>query len=166
MSLFNCQETHRATICHVVLTDNNTSPIMLLLSSLGRVKVASRNNPSSTAERVTLLKTQQTYVQKTNKLCIINISEASMSPVSRSSSQLLFVYWGGVEPSPILLRPVNGLLYQECGVIGGTLGRGNLPKCRFVHRKFHMTWTGLEAAPRGGNTATNLLSYGTAILTY
>jgi hypothetical protein len=42
------------------------------------------------------------------------------------------ISWGGVEPSPLLLRPLNGLLYQprmmdgdECGAVGRMIGRGN-----------------------------------------
>jgi hypothetical protein len=43
-----------------------------------------------------------------------------------------FVSWGGVEPSPLSLMPLNGLLYQprlrmndyEYGEIGGMLGSG------------------------------------------
>jgi hypothetical protein len=30
------------------------------------------------------------------------------------------------------------------------LGRGNLPQFRFVHHKFHMSWTGLEPGLRHG----------------
>jgi hypothetical protein len=48
--------------------------------------------------------------------------------------RFLFVSWAGGELSPILLRPLNGLLYQswimmdddhECGVVGGMLDKGN-----------------------------------------
>jgi hypothetical protein len=45
---------------------------------------------------------------------------------------IFFLFWGGVEPSPLLLRPLFGLLYQprmvdddECGTIGEMHGRGN-----------------------------------------
>jgi hypothetical protein len=46
-----------------------------------------------------------------------------------------FPFWDGVESSPLLVRPLNGLLHQprltddadddECGAIGGMFGRGN-----------------------------------------
>jgi hypothetical protein len=44
-----------------------------------------------------------------------------------------FRFWGAVEPSPLLLRPVNGVWYQsqmmmdddECGAVGEMIGRGN-----------------------------------------
>jgi hypothetical protein len=48
-------------------------------------------------------------------------------------SSSFFVSLGGVEPSPLLLRPLNGLLYHlrmmmndnECGAIGGVPRKGN-----------------------------------------
>jgi hypothetical protein len=61
----------------------------------------------------------------------------------------LCTYGAGVEPSPLLMRPLIGLLYQycmiggdDCGVAGETevLG-GNLPQCGSVHHKSHMTLT-------------------------
>jgi hypothetical protein len=53
---------------------------------------------------------------------------------SRSSKRLLFFFvLGGVGPSPLLLRPLDGLFYQlrmminddECGTIRGMIGRVN-----------------------------------------
>jgi hypothetical protein len=47
-------------------------------------------------------------------------------------SLLLFIHGTGVEPSPLLLRPLIGLLYQpwmmdgeDCGAMGGMIGRGS-----------------------------------------
>jgi hypothetical protein len=39
----------------------------------------------------------------------------------------------------------------------------NLPQYQFVHHKSHMTWTGANPGSRGGEPATNRLSYGTAL---
>jgi hypothetical protein len=47
--------------------------------------------------------------------------------------QTIFFPWGGVKPSPLLLRPPDGLLHQPrmmvdddvCGAVGGMSGRGN-----------------------------------------
>jgi hypothetical protein len=58
---------------------------------------------------------------------------------------ILFSFWGGVEPSPLLLRPWPIVPAQdddgsvEC-LAGETevLG-GSLPHCQFVHHKSQMT---------------------------
>jgi hypothetical protein len=50
-----------------------------------------------------------------------------------NDSFLFHFFWGGVEPSPLLLRPILGPLYQplmiidddECGAIGEMLGTEN-----------------------------------------
>jgi hypothetical protein len=63
----------------------------------------------------------------------------------------LFIYWAGVEPSPLLLRPLSGILNQhsmiddECGGMFGRGSRSALRKpsqCCFVHLKSHGTWPG------------------------
>jgi hypothetical protein len=80
---------------------------------------------------------------------------------------------GGVESNWVhsACRPRIGLLYQplvntrmenlvEWWLQLETEEFGkNLPQCRFVHHKSHMTWPGR----RGGKPATNRLSYGTAV---
>jgi hypothetical protein len=38
----------------------------------------------------------------------------------------------------------------------------NLPQCHFIHHKSQMTWPGANPGRRGGKSATNRLSYGTA----
>jgi hypothetical protein len=47
------------------------------------------------------------------------------------------------------------LLAGETEVLGE-----NLPQCRFVYHKSHMTWRGANPGRRGGKPATNRLSYG------
>jgi hypothetical protein len=94
--------------------------------------------------------------------------------------QLFLFCWGGGETFHVVRRPRIGLLYQprmvddECGAVGGMkIGRGNrsiqrkpaavpLCQCHFVHH--NSTSPGLDSNPgrRGGNPATNRLSYGTA----
>jgi hypothetical protein len=39
----------------------------------------------------------------------------------------------------------------------------NMPQCRFVHHKSHMSDPGSNPGPHGGKSATNSLSYSTAI---
>jgi hypothetical protein len=68
----------------------------------------------------------------------------------RRSFIFYFIYGAGVEPSPLLLRPVIGLLYQpwmiygdDCGVTSGINGgqgkpkysEKNLPPCRSLHHR-------------------------------
>jgi hypothetical protein len=89
------------------------------------------------------------------------------------SSFVLFIYWAGVEPSPLLLRPHIGLLHQPwlladdgseaVGAEGtGILGE-TLPDSRFVHHNSHMTLPGLEpgaAAIGDGISPTELTGLG------
>jgi hypothetical protein len=56
-----------------------------------------------------------------------------------------------------LLYQPRMCLAEETEVLGG-----NLPQCRFVHHKFHMTYAGSNPGLRGGKPATCSLSYGTA----
>jgi hypothetical protein len=86
---------------------------------------------------------------------------------------VLGVGWDSVH---LVRRSPTGLLYQprmiddyECGAVGGMkIGRGNRSTRRkpatapLFRYKSHMTWPGLEPGQRGGKTATNCLSYGTA----
>jgi hypothetical protein len=66
----------------------------------------------------------------------------------------LFLYGTGVELSPLLLQPFIGPLYQpwmldgdDCGTISGMndcageteVPGGNLPQCRSVHHRSHLT---------------------------
>jgi hypothetical protein len=92
------------------------------------------------------------------------------SKVVLSSIQLvvivLFIRGDGVEPSPLLLRPVIGPLYQlwmidddDCGAISGMnewqVLCENLPQCRSVHHWPHMTSLGLETGlPVGSQRIT------------
>jgi hypothetical protein len=82
------------------------------------------------------------------------------------------MYWARVEPSPLLLWPFIGLLYQpwmidgdECGAI---TGRGNWSTRRkpvpVPLSTTDPTWLDLGSNPgrRGGKQANNRLRYGTA----
>jgi hypothetical protein len=54
--------------------------------------------------------------------------------------------------------------FREWWLAGETEVLGeNLPQCRFVHHKPHMTWLRANPGRRGGKPATNRLSYGTAM---
>jgi hypothetical protein len=83
----------------------------------------------------------------------------------------------GVVSSPLLLRPLL-LLYQpwtmmdddECGVLGGMLGRGNWSKRRKPVPRAALSTTNptrpharSNPGHRCGKRASNLLSYGTAL---
>jgi hypothetical protein len=70
----------------------------------------------------------------------------------------LFVFWAGVVPNPLLPRPLNDPMYQsrmmksveqsvECFAGETAVPWENLPQCRSVHRRSHMTWPGLEPGP-------------------
>jgi hypothetical protein len=72
-------------------------------------------------------------------------------PSLRTSEFFSFISRGEVELSPLLLRPLNGLLYQLVMMIveqyGAIIGKGNrsdvlgenLPHSRLVNHKSHMT---------------------------
>jgi hypothetical protein len=74
----------------------------------------------------------------------------------------------GVEPSPLLLRPLIGLLYKpwitdgdNCGEISGMNERQGqskysektLSQYLSVHHRYHVTWHGSNPDRRGGKTA-------------
>jgi hypothetical protein len=52
-------------------------------------------------------------------------------------------------------------LARETKVLGE-----NLPQCRFVHHKPYMLCPDANPSRRGGKSATNRLSYGTAFVAY
>jgi hypothetical protein len=60
--------------------------------------------------------------------------------------------------SVIVEQLVEWILAGETEVLGE-----NLPQRHFVQHKYHMTWPGLKPGPPRWKSATNLLSYGTAI---
>jgi hypothetical protein len=93
-------------------------------------------------------------------------------------TDFLLIYWAGAEPSPLVLKPFIGLLYQrrvteggDCGAVEQLVawmnGRGN----RSTRRKpapvqlsaTDSTWLdpGSNPGRRGGKPATSRLSYGT-----
>jgi hypothetical protein len=95
------------------------------------------------------------------------------------TKKIKLVYWG-VESNCVhsALRPPIGLLCQP-GVImmmeklvewwlgGETEIHGeNLPECRFVNYKHHIHCLDANTGRRGGKSATNILSYGTAPHSY
>jgi hypothetical protein len=98
----------------------------------------------------------------------VNISGDHFFTISNPAPPLC----GEVEPSLLLLRPLlayctsRGLWSMttsveqsvECLARETKVGE-NLLQCRFVYHKSHMTSPG----HRGGNPATNRLSYGTAV---
>jgi hypothetical protein len=66
-----------------------------------------------------------------------------------------------IVPAPVIMRMENMVewwLAGETEVLGE-----NLPQVRFVDHKCHMTWPGANQDRRGGKSATNRLSYGTAL---
>jgi hypothetical protein len=92
---------------------------------------------------------------------------------------LLFIYVAGVEPSPLLLRPCIGLLYQPwvtdgdvCGAISGmSEWQEKLNYSQETYPSAALSTTGLtwfdpswNWGHRGGKPATNRLNYGMAIL--
>jgi hypothetical protein len=84
-----------------------------------------------------------------------------------------FVSWDGVELSPLLLRPLSGLLYQpqmmnydECGAVCGMLGRGKPKYCEKICPSAALsttnpTWPDPDSNPgrHGGKQATNCLRF-------
>jgi hypothetical protein len=83
-----------------------------------------------------------------------------------------------VEPSPLLLLPFTGLLYQpwmintdDWGTVSWKMGgketrsiRGNLPQCRFSYYNSHITWSGLEPGPPQWEVGDSRLNYDTVII--